>query len=387
MHDLKDDLRRSAERFGTPAFDLPRVIRHAGHRRLAKRVAVIATALVVVSLSGSFLFRAFDPGRRIPPAGPSGVRNGPIAYQIGRLGGNAEGATFAISGEARTIEGILWPGSWSRDGSELVFSRGDVPEGDLSLWTVGSDGSDPVRLTVSTRGGDILPEWSPDGQHLLFIRGNTRIMTIDADGSSLQMVAGGGDEVFFDAGWSPDGTQIVAVRDEGSVEGNPLELVVVNADGSHQRVLVRGFLSQPDWSPDGTEILYYMEGAIRAVTLGDGAVRPVLDGVDPQGLTTFDMSPDASRILFTRPVDPDHGEQLWVASPDGGEPSMVAEGLQWRNPQPTWSPDGTAIAFVRDGDIWTIDLTSRTETQVTDSASYESGPAWGAAWHSGRTSG
>jgi Tol biopolymer transport system component len=187
--------------------------------------------------------------------------------------------------------------------------------------------------------------------------------------------------MFFSAMWSPDGSRILTVRDEyaSTQEGNPLWLAVMDADGSNERVLVRGFLSQPQWSPDGSQIFYYADGAVHVVDVTDGRAQDVLDSVDPQGLSVFAVSPDGTRILYTQPIDQDQGEQLWVAGVDGGDPHPVAEGLEWREPSPTWSPDGTSIAFVRDGDIWTIDLRTGEEHQVTDSPEHETLPVWGQA--------
>ena len=41
-----------------------------------------------------------------------------------------------------------------------------------------------------------------------------------------------------------------------------------------------------------------------------------------------------------------------------------------------WSPDGALIVFVRDGDIWTVDVNGGEERQITDTPGYESMPAW-----------
>ena len=100
----------------------------------------------------------------------------------------------------------------------------------------------------------------------------------------------------------------------------------------------------------------------------------LVDGV--HGDVVFRWSPDGSRILFTQPVSAQHGEELWIVSSDGSDRRLVAEGLQWRDALAAWSPDGALIAFVRDGDIWTVDVDGGEERQITDTPDYESMPAW-----------
>jgi Tol biopolymer transport system component len=90
----------------------------------------------------------------------------------------------------------------------------------------------------------------------------------------------------------------------------------------------------------------------------------------------FELSPDGGRILFTQPIGFEEGEELWIADVDGSDPQRIAEGLHWREPSPTWSPDGSAIAFVRDGDVWMIDLQTGSESQITDAPEHETLPAW-----------
>jgi hypothetical protein len=78
-------------------------------------------------------------------------------------------------------------------------------------------------------------------------------------------------------------------------------------------------------------------------------------------------------------IDPTAGEELWIIDATSGARRRLATGLAWRGGSPAWSPDATAIAFERDGDIWSVDLATGTETQRTRTDDRETDPAWGAS--------
>jgi len=91
-------------------------------------------------------------------------------------------------------------------------------------------------------------------------------------------------------------------------------------------------------------------------------VQITTDGKFAHLIMGVSWSPDSSKILFTKFSDrtiPDSGipvTEIWVANADGTFPQQVAESGYW----PTWSPDGSTIAYVscadgaRETEIWTM---------------------------------
>ncbi len=143
------------------------------------------------------------------------------------------------------------------------------------------------------------------------------------------------------------------------------ELHVMNPDGSGDRLLARGLQNDYQgpgleavgaaWSPDGTRLAFGMSTDSNALATPswykpmaivevDATGRPAPDPA-PQRTRDRDptWSPDGTRIAFVRSADAFSGEEgIMVARADGSHPRRVmSSGLD-----PAWSPDGSTIAFV-----------------------------------------
>jgi Tol biopolymer transport system component len=148
--------------------------------------------------------------------------------------------------------------AWSPDGQRLAFveytRRGRIlPNGDFisardQIDVVNIDGSGRRQVTHDDHyygESPDAPDWSPDGQWILFndMQGVPALIHPDGTGQ----VDLGGDGTAGSASFSPDGKQIV-YTDTGS-------MCVTSLDGKHGRCqVVNG--SGPVWSPDGREFVY-----------------------------------------------------------------------------------------------------------------------------------
>jgi TolB protein len=239
------------------------------------------------------------------------------------------------------------------------------------LLTVNPDGSGSAPVTDPT-AIDFGPAWSPDGSRIAFTssRGdpdpvgcypncNWDIYVVNADGSGLMRLT---DDPAFDQTpeWSPDGSKIVwSSRGAGQ-----FYLWVMNSDGSGKRQLTSEYSESPSWSPDGSKIAFTAAGRINVIN-PDGTGRaelPVAGGSSAEWDSAVDWSPEGSRIAFARttsvsicaPVRCTFGRysDVYVMNADGtGLQNLTTpEGGEFARYYccPTWSPDGTRIAFGAD---------------------------------------
>jgi Tol biopolymer transport system component len=135
---------------------------------------------------------------------------------------------------------------YSPDGERIVFVRDRrlVDAGDprdlTALFVVNVDGTGLRRLTqwdLAVR----TPSWSPDGSNIVFASGDlvpprggrrAQVFVIGADGSGLRQLTSSATAVAFWPSWSPDGTRIVFTRWTFAPGGQGFELYTMRPDGS-----------------------------------------------------------------------------------------------------------------------------------------------------------
>ena len=148
---------------------------------------------------------------------------------------------------------------WSPDARSLVISSGDPV---FKLYRVSADGvTPPQQLTSGGEGGDLLPQFSPDGKTLLFTRqrgpGRTDLMALSLNGNrSPQMFLGTGVRQ-IGGRVSPNGRWVAYNSDETGerrVFVCPFPRCEPRAPVSEERQ------GNPFWSHDGRELFYSAAG-------------------------------------------------------------------------------------------------------------------------------
>jgi TolB protein len=135
-------------------------------------------------------------------------------------------------------------------------------------------------------------------------------------------------------------TRIAYVSVEGQPPAQKFQLIVADADGENQRLVLesRYPLMSPSWSPDGQWLAY----------------------------VSFENKKSAIYVQFVRT-----GERRQVSARAG------------INGAPSWSPDGKKLALTLGGsggnpDIYVLELQTQTLTRITDDPAIDTEAAWAA---------
>lgn len=130
----------------------------------------------------------------------------------------------------------------------------------------------------------------------------------------------------------------------------------------------------PDWSPDGSTILFLGRDALWTVeaAAGDPETIPV------EGVTSPAYSPDGAWIGYASSASGD-GQELWLWSISERR-ALQLTNLGARTPSWSWSPDGRHIAFSSslrgNYDIYTVSVPGGQVRRLTTDTRYDVQPTW-----------
>ena len=339
----------------------------------------------------SLLSAAFVCAMTLPPAGRAVVlrHNAAAAPQTADTGGG-ELIAFEAGGEIYVMDArggtptrittskagvVNMQPALSPDGSRIAFSSN--LEGSFHIYIVGVDGEGMWRLTDGPKD-DSEPAWSPDGSRIAFARGfdatgngvavqtceaTSYIMVVEVDGEPHPVALANGWRG-TDPAWSPDGSLIAFASDRA---GNFAIYTMPSDGGSPVKQLAYDDWADADpvWSPDGTQIAY--TAGLRIAVVTQCGTMPV------GGVPTGGGGPPLSG----------GGPYIYKAAADGSWQKPVTE--KGGAAGPTWSPDGTQIAFAGGGEtesdgvqVYSIDVRSADPmwTQLTADKSPKSSPSW-----------
>jgi dipeptidyl aminopeptidase/acylaminoacyl peptidase len=193
--------------------------------------------------------------------------------------------------------------------------------------------------------------------------------------------------------WSRDGTRLAYWSQDA--EGSPSSLIVIDADGSDPTTIATDEAGRTpyfglDWAPDGGHVVYSLGGegdpqaderVYVAAVDGSGAAQvgdPDLVARKPS------YSPDGTTIAFTGSRDatspgpyPEQG--TYLMSSDGSDVRRLTAAdaeEEYEFYRAEWSPDGTKLATTFRGNVWIVAADGTDERNLTEFAQDALVPRW-----------
>jgi dipeptidyl aminopeptidase/acylaminoacyl peptidase len=252
---------------------------------------------------------------------------------------------------------------WSRDGRRLAWV--DAFDGRADVRVVPADGGPAVLVTADTPvapvgayGGGAYT-WV-DADRLVVAAADGRLVLVAGDGAVSRTLAEGGraaaPAVAPSAGW------VAFIRDGD--DRCEVRVAPLDGEGGATALSTADYAWDPACSPDGRLVAWHewdlpnmpWDGSRIVVAERDGHAARVVAGSDDEAVGQPRWSPDGRRLGFV--TDRDGWWNVWTVDPEGGdarpvlpEPHEQAE-PPWGPGQRSfaWSPDGSAVALVRNED-------------------------------------
>jgi len=258
---------------------------------------------------------------------------------------SAAGFAEALSQTAPSRRPAASPGRWGRNRPFAIVAAAGLAGVAFVLGTYVRRDAQPLQIGRATHvtwdpGLEVTPALAPDGRSVAYARG-----------SLLKLR--------------------VMVRPVG--EGRPIPLTGDTTAAE----------TNPQWSPDGSRVLFLSRGGVFSAPAGGGPARPEIPGRPGAAVATAVWSPDGRRIAFAR------GDSVFLREDDGStrglaglsEPTMCA-----------WAPNGDSVACVTGNALYTtaganfgnlspsrialIRLAEGRVETITDSLSLNHSPVW-----------
>ena len=301
---------------------------------------------------------------------------------------------------------------WSPDGTYVLVRKNEAgsPNAGRTPWLIHASGGRGVELDDEARGLGF--RWGPNDRYVYFrgndgpgatsLRGNglprpAQIQRLDrttGDIAEITRVPSGAARPAI----SPDGERMVYVADIDAMSGLRLRDLRTDEDDWLAFPIDREHLNQRTrfaFAPGGDAVIFTKDGGFHEVDMETGEVSaiPFTARVEQQlGPRIFHEMPFEDDELTVRNVrygqaSPDGStlvfgtlNQLWsMPLPHGAPRPLIADDVG--RYQPTYSPDGSRIAFVtwhatEGGHVWTMPAGGGEPRRLTSVPAYYANPAW-----------
>jgi dipeptidyl aminopeptidase/acylaminoacyl peptidase len=250
----------------------------------------------------------------------------------------------------------------SPDGKWIAYTVGSIDsekdKRDTDVWMVSWDGKQTLQLT-SSKASESRPRWSPDGKYLAFTasradedekdekdekKKGAQVWLLNRSGGEalkLTDVKGGVD----DFEWSPDSTRLVLVVSDPDPSDDPEKI-----EGWKKKTKPPIVIDRYQFKRDYAGYLQHLRDHLHLFDIATKKAEPLTSGDYDDRNPSW--SPDGTQIAFVskRAPDPDrsHDSNVFVIDAKAGAtPRQLTTYPGEDGGRPVWSPDGTTIAYLQ----------------------------------------
>ena len=285
---------------------------------------------------------------------------------------------------------------FSPDGTRIAFDSDRAFKGSYDIWSV-DVASGALKQWTSSEADEYEPAWSPDGNEIAYVSGvgiaSKTVEAVTATGAHRTIAGLRGADGRVDApSYSPDGKSVSYTEFSG--EGMFMNASRLSVDGKTVGKGDDAFPFAAAWLSNH-ELLYTGNGHIVKLNVKTGAETVVpfeatMQSIRPQyahkqhdfdstaarpvmGMLAPALSPDGKQIAFTAL------NQVWIGEPGQAPKQITHDSFYKQGPQ--WSADGKLLAYVSDKDgtenVYVLNLATGEEKHVAPSAtSAQIFPSW-----------
>lgn len=155
-------------------------------------------------------------------------------------------------------------------------------------------------------------------------------------------------------------------------------LEIYNIETKQRRVVYSetGHFEAPNWSHDGSYLLYNKEGELYTIPTTGGEPTKLNTDFATNCNNDHGISPDGTQLVISHQIDSGNTSLIYTLPIEGGTPTQITPigPSYWHG----WSPDGQTLAYCArrndNYDIYTIPAAGGKEVRMTESEGLDDGP-------------
>ncbi len=306
--------------------------------RMEKLTSSGHIALATISADGKYLVNAVDDGQGHQSLVMRHIATGSDAQIMAPFEGHYAGLTFSPNGDF------------------LYFVRGDPQHPGVGfLYQIPVLGGTPRKLVDDV---DSAVSFSPDGQQMVYLRDNSSgasssLILAHSDGTGEHVLASIPLPGYHDPAWSPDGKWIAAaVVQPGSQ--NLGRLVLLDPQSGKEKTAYAGSasLQKPAWMPDNKHLLVIFHdissewnGQVGEIAVAAGKLHRITNDLNFYSSATLSVTGDGKQLIAVQ-ITPEAG--VFVMGSDGN-PAGMKQIDEHQEIGVRWLPDGRLITIDYEG--------------------------------------